>query len=1035
MNKKLLIFFVLIIVSKTSFTQTSTFYGNFSPTVSHLVTAKESEAFPKTVVIKPNFKGRDDNPVIQSPSHNIDWLWQQHQNMEKSTSATILWNSTGLGQNVSPPDPTVDADSSVVIMSANGSGGSVYRIFNKSTGATVASSLTMQTLGGPAAAGDPIVLYYKPARRWFLMEFSSSGNKLLVHVSQTNNPQGAYNTYQFTCPAFPDYPKWSFSQSSDAFLVSTNEGGPPKVYAMKLSSLLTGATSPFIGVSIGYSLNGFGFQSITPVDLEGDLAAPTGMKPLFVRHRDDERHSNGTPDSGTNDWIELWEMTINWTNSTATVAKTQDIAIGEIDSDLCGLTSFTCIPQPGTTVKLDPLREPVMYKAPMRVFSDHQAMVLSLSTDVSGANRAGVRWVEIRRASGSLGTWTLYQEGTYAPGATLNRWMPAINIDKYGNIIMAYSTSSSTTGEFPSIMMTGRKPCDPLGQMTMTETVVKAGTTVKTSDTRWGDYHHMSIDDFDGETFYYTGVYHSSATKTCVAAIKMNPDATDASIANVFQLIPGTICGSTVQLGVIIENRGTNAITSGSFTWQVGTGTTTSVNYTTSQMNGVGTTDTIFVTVSGILTGSNTVSINSTSVNGTSPDENICNDLMTITVTAGGSLITVNNTVTAPTCTGNNGQINLTVTGGASPYTYSLNGGANQSAGLFTGLAAGTYNYSVTDNTGCAGTGVIQLNPATSIAVTSNQTAEVLCNGQQNGAISISATGGQSSYTYSLDGTNYQTTNGFTGLGAGTYTLYAKDANGCIGTSTYTILEPSVLTANASPTAITCFGANNGMITVLANGGSPSYTYSIDGSVFTTGNIIQNLSPGSYTVSVKDANGCTTTYGTTITEPSQVSLTGVSTPASWNNGTITLTGAGGLSPYTYSTDGINYYSGSLFSNLFSGSYTCYVKDNNGCITSIVVVIQAIQGLEENQGTGIQVSVLYPNPNNGTFNLEVNGIIGEEIECKLFNMQGQLVSNFKLGAQNGSTKNTIEMNKKLAAGAYYLGVYNDKRACVVKFIKE
>ena len=110
-----------------------------------------------------------------------------------------------------------------------------------------------------------------------------------------------------------------------------------------------------------------------------------------MRHRDDEKHTNGSPDSPTNDWIEIWEMTINWTNNTGSVAKIQDVPITEIDSDLCGLTSFSCISQPGTTVKLDPLRECVMYKAPMRVFNDHQAMVLCLATDVNGNNSAGVR--------------------------------------------------------------------------------------------------------------------------------------------------------------------------------------------------------------------------------------------------------------------------------------------------------------------------------------------------------------------------------------------------------------------------------------------------------------------------------------------------------------------------------------------------------------------------------------------------------------------------------------------------------------------
>ena len=121
--------------------------------------------------------------------------------------------------------------------------------------------------------------------------------------------------------------------------------------------------------------------------------------------------------------------------------------------------------------------------------------------------------------------------------------------------------------------------------------------------------------------------------------------------------------------------------------------------------------------------------------------------------------------------------------------------------------------------------------------------------------------------------------------------------------------------------------------------------------------------------------------------------------------------------------------------LFSGTYTCYIKDNNGCISNITVVVDAIQGIEENNNSSLQVNLLYPNPNNGTFDLQIDGVIGDVVNCKLFNMQGQVVSEFKLGAQNGSSKNTIEMSKKLAAGAYYLGIYNNNKACVVKFIKE
>ncbi len=1031
--KKLLLL-LLPLVQMQLMAQQSEFYGNFTPTVSHLVPVSPKDAQPNTVVIKPNFKGREEAIVDQSQTHNPDWVWQQHESTEKTASASIVWQGNGLGQNMSPPDPTVDADSLVAIASTNSGGGAVYRIFNKLTGATIASSLTMQSLGGPAGLGDPIVLYYKPARRWFLMEFSNSGNKLLLHVSQTSNPQGAYNTYQFTCPSFPDYPKWGFCPTSDAFLVSTNEGGPPRIYAMKLSNLLTGAASPFIGIPIGYSLNGFGFQSITPVDIEGDLAAPAGMKPLFIRHRDDESHSNGSPDSPTNDWIELWEMTINWNNTTATVAKIQDISIAEIDSKLCGLTSFTCVPQPGTTVKLDPLRETVMFKSPMRVFNDHQTILACLATDVNGSDRAGVRWCELRRPSGSTAAnWTLFQEGTYAPGTT-NRFMPAINIDKHGNIIMAYSTSSNTAGDFPSIKMTGRKPCDPLGQMTMAETTIIAGASSKTSDTRWGDYHHMAIDDFDGETFYYTGVYRdANSTRSRVAAIKMNPDANDASVINAYVVNPATLCGATTQLGVIVQNLGTTPITTGSLSWQIGNGAATTVTYNSNQLSALNSIDTIFMTITGLVAGSNNVVVSAAGVNGISPDENACNDAFTMTLTIGGNLLNVtyaiNNT---PSCTGSNGQITLTATGGSGPYTYSINGGAAQGNGVFSNLPAGVINYTVNDANACAGQGTFTLNPPVSITATATPT-QILCNGQSNGSIQMSASGGQAAYTYSQNGVTYQASNAFTGLSAGTYTLYAKDANGCVGTVSATITEPSAISLNAVPTAITCFGETNGSVIATATGGTGALTYNINGGAYGNGSTFNNLGAGTYTVGVQDANGCVQTFQTTVVEPTQIVASAVSTPSTGSNGTVTASATGGNMPYTYSINGINFYSGVLFSNLAPGTYTVSVKDVNGCIGTIQVTVEETQGLEDEDG--FEVSLLYPNPNQGVFELEIQGVIGDVVDCKLFTTDGKLVSSFQLGAVNGVAKNTIEMSHKLAAGSYFIGVYNQQRAEIIRFVRE
>ena len=229
---------------------------------------------------------------------------------------------------------------------------------------------------------------------------------------------------------------------------------------------------------------------------------------------------------------------------------------------------------------------------------------------------------------------------------------------------------------------------------------------------------------------------------------------------------------------------------------------------------------------------------------------------------------------------------------------------------------------------------------------------------------------------------------------------------------------------------ITCFGANNGSILVNVTGGTAPYTNVINSQ----SGLFTGLSSGSYSITSTDANGCTQNFNTTITEPTQVSVSGISTTATTgvSNGSITLTGSGGLTPYTYSINGTNYYSGSLFSNLAAGNYTCYVKDANGCINSITLTIDAVAGIIENE---IQLVNLYPNPNNGIFELEIEGLNSDMITCKLFNLQGQLVSEFNLPVTEGKVKKTIEMSKKLASGTYYLGLYTEKKAMIKQFIKQ
>ncbi|MEY4287684.1 MAG: hypothetical protein RL511_1773 [Bacteroidota bacterium] len=1036
---KLRLLIGLLSLTSLAFTQEATFYGYVSPGTATLVPAP-SNTDPKKEVVIPNFKGRELPVQIGFNSHQPDWVWQQHsqQNQQKTTSASLLWQVQGIGNGISPPDPTGEADSTVYIQGTNAGSGGSYKIFNKTTGAAISGTLVMASLSSPTVTGlgDPVILYYKSAKRWIITQFSTNAQKkLLVYVSQTSNPQGAYYFYQFTCPNFPDYPKWSISESSDALLASTNEGGPPRVYAMKLSALISGATSPFIGVAIGYTLNGFGFQSITPVDLEGDLPAPAGQKPLFVRHRDDEKHSNGSPDSPTNDWIEIWELTINWTNNTGSVAKIQDVSITEIDSDLCGLTSFSCISQPGTTVKLDPLRECVMYKAPMRVFNDHQAMVLSLSTDVDGNNRAGVRWLELRRPTGSTGSWTLYQEGTYAPGTSLNRWMPAINIDKYGNIMLAYSSSGTTAPDYPSIQMTGRKACDPLGQMTLPETMIKQGMSARTSNTRWGDYHHMCIDDFDGLTFYYTGVVMNSNNNivTNVSAFKMNPDSLDLAILNAFTTQTGGICGASTQIAVVVENRGINAVNTFSVSAQVGSASATTQTYTSANLGSNQQIDTIYITASGLVPGANTLNLLLSNVNGSANDENTCNDAFALSISViGASSTTVNPIVSQqPSCNATNGAIQLVATGNNSPFTYAVNNSSPQSSNTFNNLGAGTYNYTVTDNQGCAVSGTFTLAATSTINATINQTTAIACAGSQTANLIVTPSGGMAPYSFSINNGADQASNTFNNLGAGTYTIGIIDANGCSTSLTYIVNEPSPLNVGMIPTMISCNGANDGTLNCQVSGGTSPYTYALNGGAVSNSPVFTNLSAGAYTLTAIDANGCQQNFTSTITEPTALTLTASTTVSNGNDGTIALSASGGNSPYTYSMDGQTYYSGSFFASLAIGTYTCYVKDNNGCVTTIEVTVNS-SSLSE---LTFEMISLYPNPNNGVFELQIEGIKSAALEAKLFNMQGQHIASFQLKANNGKVMQTIELSPKIAAGSYYLGIYDQGQSGLLQFIKE
>ena len=216
--------------------------------------------------------------------------------------------------------------------------------------------------------------------------------------------------------------------------------------------------------------------------------------------------------------------------------------------------------------------------------------------------------------------------------------------------------------------------------------------------------------------------------------------------------------------------------------------------------------------------------------------------------------------------------------------------------------------------------------------------------GNSNGVVNVGATtGGTAPYTWSINGGAFTSTTSYTGLAAGTYTIVVKDANGCTFSTTATVVNSPGPTALATTfTNATC-GASNGSITIGATtGGTAPYTYSVNGSAFTSTTSYTGFSAGTYSVVVKDANGCTfTTSVTIINSGGPTALATSSTPASCGSSTGTATlGAvtGGVAPYTYSFNGSAFTSATSYTGLASGTYTAVVKDVNGCTFTTTVTV-------------------------------------------------------------------------------------------------
>lgn len=327
-------------------------------------------------------------------------------------------------------------------------------------------------------------------------------------------------------------------------------------------------------------------------------------------------------------------------------------------------------------------------------------------------------------------------------------------------------------------------------------------------------------------------------------------------------------------------------------------------------------------------------------------DANSCTDVVAVTLTEPVPLVI--DTIFSPVYPGNvnvscnggdDGAVNITVSGGSAPYTYYWSNG--DSTQNISNVSVFIYYITVTDVNGCVALDSLWLTEPSLLTTSVASQTNVDCFGNSNGSVTISASGSIPPYSFSIDGVNFQSDSTFSGLPGGTYVIEIRDTNGCSTLQGIVIDEPlAALSVSISTQLnINCNGAASGAIEVSATGGTLPYEFSIDNLTWGPDSVFAGLTAGSYTIYIRDPNGCTDQISTTITQAPNLTSSIFSQPSNCglDNGIASVTAGGGNPPYTYSWSGGG-GTNATATGLANGNYTVVITDNSGCtITDAVTV--------------------------------------------------------------------------------------------------
>ncbi len=479
------------------------------------------------------------------------------------------------------------------------------------------------------------------------------------------------------------------------------------------------------------------------------------------------------------------------------------------------------------------------------------------------------------------------------------------------------ATATGLSAGTNTVTLTDANGCGPfIDNVTISQpTSMFATNTGTTSVSCNGGSNGAATAGASNGTSPYTYLWSNASTSSNNTGLAAGTYTVTVTDNNGCTLSYSQVVSEPSALGTSITNQtnvSTNGGSDGSLT-AAGSGGT--APYTYAWSNGA-----TNATISSLSAGTYTISIT---------DANGCGPATTTGTITQPSAISVSVVIDSNvTCNGfSDGGATASGTGGTMPYTYLWSNSSTNAS--ITGVVAGTYTVTLTDNGGTTATASGIINHPSLLRDTTKTSTNVSCNGGSNGTANVIAIGGTSPYTYAWS--NGDTTSSIANLSAGTYTVTFSDANACTSSESVVISEPSAMSAtNTGTTSVSCNGGSNGSATAGAINGISPYTYLWSNASTSSNNT--GLAAGTYTVTVTDNNGCTLSYSQVVSEPSAIgaSITNQTNVSSsgGSDGSLTAAGSGGTVSYTYSWS--NGATTATTSNLSAGTYTISITDANGC---------------------------------------------------------------------------------------------------------